>query len=100
MAASIRLLLLLWSLFCVAAPAPQNQAFVFDAKHLDANTVRLHWTTKTNYYLYQQHMRVDILNHQHLHLGTIRYPEPQIKINQQGEQVLVYRDNLTIDVPI
>ncbi len=100
MAASIRLLLLFWSLFCVAAPAAQNQAFVFDAIHLDANTVRLHWTTKTNYFLYQQHISVDILNHPHLRLGRIRYPEPQIKINQQGQQVLVYRDDLTVDVPV
>jgi thiol:disulfide interchange protein DsbD len=100
MATYIRLLLILWSVFCIAAPAPQNQAFVFAAKQRDANTIRLHWTIKTNYFLYQQPIRVDTHNHKHLHLGTFSYPEPEMKINQQGQQVLVYRDNLQIDVPI
>ncbi len=94
------ILVLLWPLFCFSAtPLPEPQVFQFSFSQFDANTLKLDWSIKPGYFLYQERFAVTTQN-QALRVGSIQYPEPQIKVVRDGQQVRIYRDTLTLAIPL
>ncbi|PJD93749.1 MAG: thiol:disulfide interchange protein [Legionella sp.] len=93
-------LLLFWSLGCLAAPLPQDEAFRFKITPFDANTVQLDWSIKKGYFLYQKRISAQNAQQTYLNLGQMTYPDPQIKLSKQGEQILIYRHKLRLFLPV
>lgn len=99
----LRLILLLF--LCVplsgfSAPLPDNQVFQFSFAQFDANTLKLDWTIKEGYFLYQERIWMDNLQNTYLHIGTLSFPEPENYLSKQGHNSLVYRNKLTLAVPV
>ncbi|MCR9192528.1 MAG: protein-disulfide reductase DsbD [Gammaproteobacteria bacterium] len=94
------LILLLLPLYGISAPLPEAQAFHMEVKKFDANTIKLDWTIKSGYFLYQKRISVKSVHKNYLRIGTIQYPEPEIKVSKRGKQTLIYRDQLTLAVPV
>ncbi len=94
------ILLLLLPLGCFSAPLPEDAAFRFTISPFDANTLQLNWSVKKGYFLYKERISAQNSEQKYLQLGPIHYPDPQIKLSKQGEQILVYRHTLRLSLPV
>ncbi len=92
--------LLLFCSLSSANPLPADEAFSFATKRIDPNTLTIQWHIKPGYFLYKNSIAVISEQDSKFHLGDIQYPEPQLKVNRQGQQFLVYRNQLTLTVPV
>lgn len=92
--------LLLWPLWCWSAPLPENQVFHFSFSPFDGNTLKLDWNIKSGYFLYQERIWIENPQNKHLRIGTIDFPDPQIKVSKQDQTLAIYRDKLTLAVPV
>ena len=92
--------LLCLTLGASSAPLPGNQVFHFDFKRLDANTMTLDWTIEPGYFLYQKRISIHNSEPKYLHIGSISYPAAQIQVSKQGKKHRVYRDKLTLAIPV
>lgn len=92
--------ILLWPLMCLSAPLPENQIFQFHFSQFDANTLKLDWDIKSGYFLYQERIWIENSQNKHLRIGALDFPDPQIKISKQGQTIPIYRDKLTLAVPV
>lgn len=93
-------MLFLASLLVCASPLPAQDVFQLTAVQLDPNHFALDWHIKPGYFLYQQRIRLVEKPESNFHLGAIRFPKPLQKKDKQGRIVEVYRDQLTLNVPI
>lgn len=94
-------LLLLIPLLTTANPLPADEVFKLSAKPLDPNTLLIQWTIKPGYFLYKK--RIHLIKQQPnstVRIGKIQFPEPQEKMNRQGQRFLIYRDQLQLPVAI
>ena len=96
------LLCFLWCLplWSFSAPLPDDQVFQFSFSQFDANTLKLDWTIKEGYFLYREHIWIENSQNKYLHIGVISFPDPETKVSKQGKNMLVYRDKLTLAVPV
>ena len=95
------LLFLFWLPFTTfATPLAENKVFQFHFNPFDPNTLKLEWTIKPGYFLYQERIWVENEPNQTLHMGSISYPPSETKINKQGQAIPVYRKKLTLGIPV
>lgn len=98
----IVLMALLWCLplMSFSAPLPDHQVFQFSFTQFDANTLKLDWTIKEGYFLYQERIWIGNDQKKYLHVGVISFPDPQIKVSKDGKEISVFRNKLTLAVPV
>jgi thiol:disulfide interchange protein DsbD len=96
------LLCFLWCLplWSFSAPLPDNQVFQFSFSQFDANTLKVDWIIKEGYFLYREHIWIENSQNKYLHIGVISFPDPETKVSKQGKNILIYRDKLTLAVPV
>lgn len=83
-----------------ATPLPANKAFKIKALKLDPNTINIKWKIAKNYFLYKNCLQIINKDKNNLQLGTITYPSAVMKINNQGQKIPVYHDNLILNIPL
>jgi len=98
----IVLIALLWCLPLASFSDPllDNQVFQFSFTQFDANTLKLDWTIKEGYFLYQERIWMGNTQSKYLHVGAISFPAPQIKVSKEGKEIPVFRNKLTLAVPV
>lgn len=82
------------------APLAETQVFQFHFSQFDANTLKLDWEVKSGYFLYQERIKIDNPHTKHLRVGALDFPDPQIKLSKEGQPIAIYRDKLTLAVPV
>lgn len=83
-----------------AAPPPADEVFQVQVKTLDPNTFIVNWQIKPGFFLYSDRIKLDLQPESNFHLGTLRFPSPLIKVDQQGHSYTVYRDTLRLPIPV
>ncbi|VEG92440.1 protein-disulfide reductase DsbD [Legionella spiritensis] len=94
------LILTLVSLPGQATPPPANEVFQVSVKTVDPNTFVISWQVKPGFFLYSDRISLDEAKDSNVQIGTLRFPKPQAKIDQQGRTYSVYRGNLKLPVAI
>lgn len=80
-----------------------DEAFQFSHEIIDNQVIRLHWNIAQGYYLYQKQLAYSLQDIDHLpldNLGTVTIPEGLPTEDEIFGKVTIYRDNLTIDLPL
>jgi thioredoxin:protein disulfide reductase len=94
------LLLIITPLFTFANPPPAEEVFQLTARQMDPNTFTLNWQIKDGFFLYQERIKLDAAAGTNLHLGTIVFPKALQKTNAQGKTYEIYRNELTLPIPV
>jgi len=94
------LLFLLITMTCFATPLPAQEVFQVQAKALDPNTFKLHWTIKKGYFLYKDRIHLDNLSEASIDTGILIFPKARNKVDSQGNEMAVYANQLTLAVPV
>ncbi len=98
--------LLLLSLFCFitslanAEPLPANDVFKVDVKIVDQNTFIINWQIRPEYFLYSDRIKLTEPADSNFNLGALRFPPTQGKTDKLGRKYTVYRNQLSLSVPI
>ncbi|MGR9115601.1 MAG: protein-disulfide reductase DsbD [Gammaproteobacteria bacterium] len=79
---------------------PPEQAFQFMADVKDGNTLKASWLIADGYYLYREKIQLDILNKEHVRIGTINIPRGTPKYDEAFGQVEIFHNALEFDVPL
>lgn len=90
----------LFASISMASPLPANDAFQVNVKLLDPNNLSINWQIKPGYFLYSERIKVKALKNNEVQLGTIRLPTPLKKTDKLGRTYTVYRDQLSLTIPI
>jgi thiol:disulfide interchange protein DsbD len=93
-------LLCLLSWFCHASPLPATDVFQVNTFLVDPNTLNVKWQIKPGYFLYRDRINIVVPSGSNVHLGTLRFPNPLIKIDKQGKRYAIYRHTLSLPVPV
>ncbi|WP_045106552.1 protein-disulfide reductase DsbD [Legionella hackeliae] len=97
---------LLFSFLCFvpfinhASPLPATEVFQVDAKQVDPNTLSINWQVKPGYFLYADRIKLTMQPNSNVHMGTLLFPAPLTKIDKQGHNYSVYRNELSLPVPV
>lgn len=97
---------LLFALFCLtpflfhAAPLPAKDVFQVQVLLNDPNNFTIQWTIKPGYFLYSDRIKVKQQTDSNIHLGPLRFPTPQVKIDKQGHRYTVYRNTLSLPISV
>lgn len=83
-----------------ATPLPASDVFQLTIKPIDPNTIGLQWHIKPGYFLYKNKINVNEQPNSNFQLGTIRFPEPKLKIDKQGHPYPIYRDTIELTAPV
>lgn len=83
-----------------AAPPPADEVFQLTAKTLDPNAFLLEWTVKPGFFLYRDRIHFIELPDDNFHLADIRYPKALKKTDTAGKVVRIYRNTLSLSVPV
>jgi thiol:disulfide interchange protein DsbD len=84
----------------MASPPPANEVFQMGVKRIDPNTFVVDWNIKPGYFLYSDRIKITAPENSNVHLGDIRFPKPLSKIDHQGHQYTIYRNQLTLPVSV
>lgn len=93
-------ILYLFAAIGMAAPLPANEAFQVEVKPIDPNNFAINWQIKPGYFLYSERIHITAAKNSNIQLGEIRLPEPLKKVDSQGRINTVYRDALSLPVPV
>ncbi|MBA2650574.1 MAG: protein-disulfide reductase DsbD [Legionella sp.] len=83
-----------------ADPLPASEVFQLNVKQSDPDTIVLTWQIKPGHYLYKDRIKIIPTPDKKIEVGTIDFPESQKKVDKQGQQNLIYKDSLSIPIPI
>ena len=83
-----------------ASPPPAESVFKLTANALDPNALTLHWQIKKGFFIYQKSIRLAERPDSNAHLGQITLPTPLQKTNAHATPYAIYRNDLTLPVPI
>ncbi|WP_198009846.1 protein-disulfide reductase DsbD N-terminal domain-containing protein, partial [Legionella tunisiensis] len=92
--------LILASFINYASPLPAADVFQVQAKQIDPNTFTLNWQIKPGYFLYSDRIKLTEQPGSNIHLGTLRFPETLKKTDKQGRTYDIYRQQLSLPVPV
>lgn len=97
-----RLLLSLFLLFSISAQAngellPADKAFSFNAEVID-DKIFLNWDIAEGYYLYKE--KIKISSDHSARLGEAKFPVAKIKNDEFFGKIGVYRNNVSVVVPV
>ncbi len=77
---------------------PPEQAFVFSAKMLNANTIAVSYVIADGYYMYRERFKFSAANTK---LGKVKFPAGKIKFDETfNKDVETYRKKVTIEIPV
>ena len=76
-----------------------DQAFIISGKATDHKTVRFNWQIADGYYLYQSKFRF-LSDRTDVELGDPSLPPAETKDDPVFGEVQIYRDEVTVDVPL
>ncbi|MCX7115517.1 MAG: protein-disulfide reductase DsbD [Gammaproteobacteria bacterium] len=93
-------LLICFSALLNAAPLPASQVFSLHAQQTDPNTLQLHWTIQPGFFLYKERIHIKRRFSDDVQIGTFQLPKARIKKDKQGNTHLIYRQSLTLDIPL
>lgn len=94
------IMLLLTSLIGFANPLPANVIFQLTARPLDSNTFILNWYIEKGYFLYNSSIKLNDNANGYFHLGRMSLPAALTKTTAQGNTYAIYRNELTLSVPV
>ncbi len=80
-------------------PLPVDQAFKFSVKVVNDRTIALHWKIHPGYHLYQDRFKFSTQN-ESVKLGAADYPPAIPEQNDILGKYSVYKDDVTIDLPL
>lgn len=86
--------------FAHAEPLPAEEVFKVNAKKIDPNTFIIQWQIKPNYFLYSNRISITPEPNTNIHLGTLRFPPTENKVDKQGKVFTVYRNQLSLPIGI
>jgi thioredoxin:protein disulfide reductase len=98
-----------WLLFSVlwfsafvihADPLLATDVFQINTKRIDPNLFVINWQLKSGYFLYSDRIKLTEEPNPIFHLGTMRFPEPVKKTDQQGRVYSVYRNQLSLPIAV
>lgn len=92
--------LFLTSMLGFATPLPADIIFQVAAKQIDPNTFALQWQIKKGYFLYKKSIKLTKLSDNNFNLGQLTFPTGLTKTNRLGAQYIVYRNKLTLAIPV
>ena len=79
---------------------PPEQAFQFFASLKDAHTVHVSWMIAEGYYLYKNKLALALGGSSPTRLAKLELPVGELHLDEEFGQVEVYRQELSLDVPI
>lgn len=97
---SVFILLFSLNISANTPPLPGDKVFQLTGQRIDAHHLKLIWTIKSGYFLYRERIHVAVPKSSPLNLETFDFPDPQFKIDHQGRTILIYRDQLTLTIPL
>lgn len=97
---SLLILLFLIPLQSFAAPPPAESVFQLTAKRLDPNALSINWQIKKGFFLYQNSIKLGENPDSNAHVGQLTLPIALQKTDAQNKTVAIYRNALTLTVPI
>lgn len=93
-------ILLITSVLGFANPQPAKDVFKLKATALDSTTLILDWQIKKGYFLYQKKINISNKPESNIHLGKIILPAATTKTTAQGQRIEIFRDALSLTVPV
>lgn len=81
-------------------PLPPEQAFIFSMHASDSQTVVGDWKMAPGYYLYQERFQFQIKSPQNATLGAPVFPQGIAKSDTELGNYHVYKDAVTISIPV
>jgi len=94
------LIIFLFSTLGFANPPPAEDVFKLSVKLTDPNSFSLNWDIKDGFFLYKDRINLKKEDENNFNLGRFSLPKALKKINQSGNNYLIYRNNLTLPVAI
>lgn len=88
------------SLCGFATPPPASDVFQLTTVKIDPNTLAVHWHIKEGFFLYKKRIHIIESSKSNYRLGTIHFPTGIKQTNPHKKSYFVYRDQLTLSVPI
>ncbi|MDQ7089064.1 MAG: protein-disulfide reductase DsbD [Methylococcales bacterium] len=79
---------------------PADKAFQFFVEIKDEKTLRLNWIIADGYYLYRDKIKLQLLNSNHVSLGTYNIPRGEPKHDEAFGQVEIFHQQLKFDLPL
>ncbi|QLZ67936.1 protein-disulfide reductase DsbD [Legionella sp. PC1000] len=83
-----------------ANPLPAAEVFRVNVNKIDPNTFAINFEVKPNYFLYSDRIKLTTNTNGTIHLGPLRFPPTEHKVDKQGHKYTVYRNQVSIPVGI
>lgn len=83
-----------------ANPLPAAEVFHVNVSKVDPNTFAINFQIKPHYFLYSERIKLTTKKNGAFHLGTLRFPPTEKKVDQLGHEFTVYRNQVSIPVGI
>ncbi|WP_412757142.1 protein-disulfide reductase DsbD [Legionella bozemanae] len=83
-----------------ANPLPAAEVFHVNVSKIDPNTFAINFQVKPHYFLYSDRIKLTTNTNGTVHLGPLRFPPTEQKIDKQGHKYTVYRNQVSIPVGI
>ncbi|WP_454780282.1 protein-disulfide reductase DsbD [Legionella sp. WA2022007384] len=83
-----------------ANPLPAAQVFHVNVNKVDPNTFAINFQIKPHYFLYSDRIKLTTKKNGTFHLGTLRFPPSEKKVDKLGHEFSVYRNQVSIPVGI
>lgn len=81
-------------------PPPAKDVFQLKVQQVDPNTFSINWDIKTGFFLYKTRIKIIETPDNNFNIGTLNFPEALRRTDARGKIHTIYRNNLTLSVPI
>jgi thioredoxin:protein disulfide reductase len=81
-------------------PLPGIEVFQVQTKVIDPNTITIEWQIKPGYFLYKNRIKLRNNTKELIQIGTLRFPTPLYKEDAQLGKYPIYRNTISLAVPI
>lgn len=88
------------SFIVFATPLPANAIFQVATKQIAPNTLTLKWQIKKGYFLYKKSISLTKHSDSNVDLSAPTFPKGLSKTNKLGATYIVYRNKLTLFIPV
>lgn len=79
---------------------PAEDAFQFTASVKNANTLSVHWKIASDYYLYREKIKLELVNGEGTKLDDYYVPNGLPKHDEAFGEVQIFYENLDFDLPV
>ena len=88
------------TIFASSTPLPANEVFQIKTQLTDPNNFAIVWSIKKGYFLYTDRLQLACDGQGNITIGSLRFPQSQKKTDQLGQVISIYRDELSLQVPV